>query len=65
LLRYCNWSGPGKEVEVQDPTKSVVLQVLVLAISVVDLDIHAIGIEEENTVGASGTMLKVYGVIAV
>lgn len=65
LLCNSHWGWSSDEVEVQDATKSVVLQVLVLALVVVDLDIHAIGVEEEDTMAARGPVLVVDGVVSV
>lgn len=50
LLRDLDRCGAGHEVKVQDTTRQVVLQVL--TVCVIDLKVHAIGVEEEDTVGA-------------
>ena len=65
LLRYRNWCRPSQEIEIQDSSKSVVLQVLMPAIRVVDLDIHAVGVQEKNTVSTRNPVLKVHRVVPV
>ena len=65
LLRDSYWSRSSNEIEVQDTSEGVVLQVLVLAVGVVNLDIHAIGVEEEYAMAAGGPVLVVDGVVSV
>jgi hypothetical protein len=43
---------PGQEVEVVDATKSVILEVLLAVIGLIDLDVHAIGVQQEDAVRA-------------
>lgn len=65
LLRDSYWSWSSDEIEVQHTSEGVVLQVLVLAVGVVNLDIHAIGVEEEDAMAARGPVLVVDGVVSV
>jgi hypothetical protein len=52
------------EVEVENTANDVVLQEL-LAVLLVDEDVHAVGIEEEDTVGAALAVVKVNGVSSI
>jgi hypothetical protein len=71
LLRSLDWGWASEEVQIQHTTKGVVLEVLttgcaVTAISLVDLDVHTVGIEEEDGVGTIlATMIVVDGMCAV
>jgi hypothetical protein len=62
----CDFLGPrtSKEVEVKNTTQSVVLKIL--ALRVVDLDVHTLGAGQEDTVGAVlAAVVKVDGVSSV
>jgi hypothetical protein len=64
LLRDVYRRRPCKEVEVKDSSQGIILEIL--AGCVVDLDVHAVGVEEEHTVGAIfSPMVEIDGVIAV
>jgi hypothetical protein len=65
LLDHLSRAGPGKEVEVEDTTHGVVLEVLARLLGVVDEDIHAVGVEQEDAVRAALALLKVQRVAAV
>jgi hypothetical protein len=56
--------GPSQEVEIKDTAQNVVFQVC--AISIIDLHIHSIGIEQENAVSAiTSTVIVVHRMIAI
>lgn len=65
LLCNGHWCWSSNKVEVQDASEGVVLQVLVLAVCVVNLDIHAIGVEQEDAMASRGSMIVVDGVVSV
>lgn len=52
-----------KEVEVQDTSNDVILEAR--SVRIVDLDIHAVGVQEKHTMSACRAMLKVDGVVSV
>lgn len=65
LLGNLNRSRASHEVEIQDTTKGVVFQILVMSIGVVDLDIHTVGVEEEDTMRTSVTVIEIDWVVTV
>lgn len=65
LLHCCYRSRPSNKVKVEHATNGVVLKVLVARSVLVDHDVHAVGVEEEDTMGARGTVLQVEGVRSV
>lgn len=55
---------PSDEVEIKNTAKGIVLEEL--AVGVVDLDVHAVGAEEEDTVGARrAAVVEVDGVVSI
>ena len=65
LSRYLDRARPSNKVQVKHATEGVVLQVLAGLPLLVDLDIHAIGVEEEDAVSAALAVLEVHRVVAV
>jgi hypothetical protein len=65
LLRDSNRGGSSNKVEVQNSSKSIVLQVLILAVSVIDLDVHAVRVKEEHSMRACSPMLEIHGMVAI
>jgi hypothetical protein len=61
----CNisWGGSSNEVEVQDTPDDVVLEVL--ATSVVNVDVHSVGVQQEDTMGSVASVVIVDGVSSV
>ena len=55
----------GEEVEVKDTTDDVVLKSRLLAVGLVELDVHAVGVEQQDTVRAGLAVLLVDGVGSV
>ena len=65
LLRDLDGGGSLEEPEVEDTAEGVVLEVLVFAVSVVDFDVHAVGVEQEDAVSAGLALFDVDGVRSV
>lgn len=63
LRRDISWGRSSNEVEVQDTPDDVVLEVL--TISVVNVDVHTVGVQQEDTVGSVASVVKVDGVRSV
>lgn len=58
------WSS--QEVQVNNASDRVVLKILASFCSVVDLDVHAVAVQEENTVGTiCTTVIEVHWVVSV
>ena len=55
----------GEEVEVEHATNDVVLERRARTLSVVDLDVHTVGVSEEHAMCASRTVLEVDRVVPV
>ena len=58
-----SWRRSSNEVEVQDTSNDVVLEVLTT--SVVNEDVHAIGVQQENTMRSVASVVEVDGVRSV
>lgn len=65
LLGYLNWTGSGDEIEIQDSADGVVFQILTGLGSIVDHDVHSVGVEKEDAVGARQPVLKVHGMMTI
>ncbi len=62
---YPNRAGTSQEIEVGDATKGVVLRVLAVGCGVVDLDVHAVGVQEEDAMSAQvATVVEVDRVLS-
>jgi len=61
----CNisWRGSSNEVEIQHTSDDVVLKVL--TISVVDVNVHTVGVQQEDTVCSVASVVEVDGVRSV
>jgi hypothetical protein len=67
LLSYLDWGRPSKEIEVENATKSVVLEILSSTGGVVNLEVDNIAVEEEYTMRFLGrnAMLEVYRMVPI
>lgn len=65
LLGDLDGAWASQEVEIEDATEGVVLQVLPRLLGIVDEDVHAVRVEEEDPVRAPVAVLVVDGVVAV
>ena len=52
LLGNFNWRRSSQEVEIENTTNGVVFQVLLAVGILVNEDIHTVGVEEEDSMGA-------------
>lgn len=58
-----SWGGTSNEVEVQDTPDDVVLEVLTT--SVVNVDVHSVGVQQKDAVSSVASVVKVNGVRSV
>jgi hypothetical protein len=65
LLHSGHRSRTGNKVEIKHATNGVVLEILVARSVLVDQDVHAIGVEEQDTMRARSTVLKVERVSSI